>query len=144
MRVAVCVLGLIACEGEEPVEYPDITGRYQVVIGGSAGCDGDASLLTEWANGPLQVTGEATSLVFDFGDGIEMVGSVSEAGAYQFGATFERDGVWFAAAGGGVATPIGAGWALDGSVSAEVDDDELESNNCTIEGPYQATWIGEG
>lgn len=124
-------------------EAPDMTGHYNVILGGTSGCDGEETWITGWADGPLSVTGDTSTLTFDFGEGMSFVGSVSNA--WQFG--FSGDVIWNEAA----LSVYGTGSVsletadngddqllLEGSVEAEVDDDEFESNNCTIDGLFEA------
>ena len=122
---------------------PDMALHYNVILGGTSGCDGEETWITGWADGPLSVTGDSSELTFDFGDGMSFTGSVTNA--WQFG--FSGDVIYNEAAlsvyGSGSAAMETADngddqMVLDGSIEAEVDDDEFESNNCTIDGVFKA------
>lgn len=141
---------LVACSGGGKSDdsgivgaAPDMAGHYNVILGGTTGCDGEETWLTGWADGPLAVTGTSNELTFDFGEGMSFIGSVSNA--WQFG--FSGDVIWNEAAlsvyGSGAVTSEtddngDEQLTLDGSVEAEVDDDEFETNNCTIDGLFEA------
>lgn len=122
---------------------PDVTGRYNVILGGTTGCDGEESWIQDWAEGPLAIDGEPSTLTFDFGQDMSFLGSVSAS--YTFG--FSGEVVWAEAkldvyGSGSFETQTeddgSVKWVINGDVEAEVDDDEFETNNCLIEGAFQA------
>lgn len=122
---------------------PDMASRYNVILGGTSGCEGEEGWIADWAEGPLNVSGDAGQLVFDFGDDMSFNGSVSAS--WQWG--FSGDVTWAEAKlevyGAGTVTVEtsssgGEQLFIEGSIEAEVDDDEFETNNCTIEGLFQA------
>ncbi len=142
---------LVACSGGDGDKDdsgfvgtpPDMASHYNVILGGTSGCGGEETWITDWAEGPLNVTGTASALTFDFGDEMSFTGSVS--GSWQWG--FSGDVIWNEAElevyGAGTVSMEtndagGEQLLIEGSVEAEVDDDEFETNNCTIEGLFQA------
>lgn len=120
---------------------PDVAGRYNIILGGTSGCSGESSWIQDWAEGPLAIDGDPSTLTFDFGDEMSFLGSVSAA--YSFG--FSGDVIW----GEAELSVYGSGvfdteteddgsvkWVMDGDLEVEVDDDEFETNNCTIDGAF--------
>jgi hypothetical protein len=147
---AFAVLGLVGgCAGSSDVDSdtdafaaPDITGRYDLQVQGTNGCNETPSLITDWAPGPLVVSGTAASLTFDFLDDVVMTGSVDATFAVQFGGTVS-DPPWtigvFASAS---VTDEDAKWVMSGTFEGTADDDGVASNDCTIEAPFTATRLG--
>ena len=150
-RVGLAVLVLAAaCNGGDSKDSggasgaaPDVTGRYNVILGGTTGCSGEESWIQDWAEGPLAIDGDASTLTFDFGQDMSFLGSVSAS--YAFG--FSGEVVWAEAK----LDVYGSGtfeteteddgstkWLINGGIEAEVDDDEFETNNCIIDGAFQA------
>ncbi len=121
-------------------DAPDITGRYNVILEGTAGCEGEQDLLDIWAPGALTVQGdEPGSLSFDFGGDIVLVGSIADTYTYQFGGYVEVEGWGLGTGSTGVAYAEGGGYVLEGSLSADADDGGIKT--CTISGPYVATQV---
>ena len=145
MRFVWVVVLLVGCtdsdvDTEDPFEnYPDIRGHYNVQLQGTNGCENGPFL--DWFNGPMLVEGDPDDLTFDMGDGQVMVGSVDESFAFQFGEELDIDGVSEGVAASGVASATDGTWTLDGEISALVDEDGIEANDCTIDGPFVATEI---
>jgi hypothetical protein len=145
---------LAACSGTSDVDTdtdvfdaPDITGRYDVQVTGTNGCiddsgESNASLILDWAPGPMVVSGTPDSLVFDFLDEVVMNGSVDRTFQVNFGGTVTVDAFTVSAFGAGAAAEEGAQWTISGKITGTADDDGVESNDCTIEAPYSATRLG--
>ncbi len=148
---SVLLLPALACNGGDGGKDdsgfvgtpPDMASHYNVILGGTSGCEGEESWIADWAEGPLNVSGSSGELTFDFGDGMSFLGSVSAA--WQWG--FSGDVIWNEATlevygSGSVSNETsdagGAQLVIEGSIEAEVDDDEFETNNCTIEGVFEA------
>ena len=121
---------------------PDVAGSYQVTIGGTTGCEGEASWINDWATGPLRVEGTEGVLTFDFLDDHVFEGSIDSLGRYQFTGviTFNEAQLDVQNEGQFELDPDfdGERWLVDGDFEIEVDDDEFKTNNCTITGPMQA------
>lgn len=157
-RVSLLGLLLGACNGDgkesdDPLTGapPEIAGHYNVIISAATGCgeDGEA-WFQEWAEGPLLVEGTEGDLSFDFGDDYVFLGSVSYSMAFSFGGDIVYNDAELEVYSSGTVssetystTDGGTGyrWMLDGDFEIIVDDDEFETNNCTVEGPYQATQL---
>jgi hypothetical protein len=138
--LALAMAGCAASDVDPWGDSPDITGRYNVVLDATSGCQGEQQLLDDWAPGALTVTGdEPGSLDFDFGDGVVFPGSVSHTYTYQF-TGFVDVGGWSVAIGSeGVAFVEGADYVLDGELTGDADDGDVIT--CTISGPYTATQV---
>lgn len=147
-RVVVALLVLSGCKGGVDTEGPsgpDIRGRYNVIVAGTNGCLTDegesrAALITTWANGALAIEGDAGgALTYDFGNGTIFQGSADEDSSFQAsGLVSEVDGWDLDASLLGSAASADGRWVLSGDFSVRADDDGVESNDCTIEGPFQA------
>lgn len=146
---ALALLPLLACAGEDKDnsdfvgEPPDMAARYNVLIGGTSGCEGEETWLTGWAVGPLAVEGDASELSFDFGDDMSFLGSVSASWQFGFSGEVTFNEAKLDVYGyGTVSNEVNDNGAeqlvLDGGLEAEVDDDEFTTNNCTITGTFQA------
>jgi hypothetical protein len=86
----------------------------------------------------LSITGEPSALVLDFGDGMALEGSVDGMANLVAGGLGEWMEATLAVACTAVFTTEDERWVMDGTLEAEVDDDEFSTNNCTISGPVQA------
>ena len=143
-----CLPLALACgdkdDGGDPpqADPPDVTGTYQATIGGTTGCENDPSWINDWATGPLRITGTADALEFDFGEEMIFSGSIDTFGRYRFeGEVIFNAAVLDVVNEGSIALDPdydGERWLLEGMFEVEVDDDEFDTNNCTITGPVQA------
>lgn len=147
--IAPAVLGLAACSGQKgetgAPSGPDITGRYNVIIGGVTGCDNDPTWVAGWASGPLAVSGTPDALTFDFDEGMTFDGLVGADWKYRFwgivtynGATLDLSHL------GEVSKADNGASKLDGTFTVTVNDDQFESNDCTLEAPMQAVGLTGG
>jgi len=122
---------------------PDVSGPYQVIVGGTTGCEGESGWINDWATGPLTISGTGGALSFDFGTGTVFDGSIDSLGRYQFSGTIDfNNAVLDVSNEGSFALDPdydGERWLMDGDFSVVVDDDEFTTNNCTITGPVKAT-----
>jgi hypothetical protein len=147
VRVLWCVFAA-GCAGSSDVETdgvfqaPDITGRYDVQVAGTNGCDSNASLILDWAVGPMVVSGDASSLTFDFLDGVAMVGTVDDTYSVQFGGVVSMPPWELAAFAAGSVVDDTGRWVMTGRFEGTADDDGVQGNDCTIEAPFTATWLG--
>ena len=137
---------------------PDVTGRYNTQIAAATGCEGESYWLENWVPGPLTIEESDGGLLFDFGDGMAFSGIVDEnknfsfegevtfateeefdTGSAQLSATLEVEGQ-------GSFSKRGSCWEMDGDITVVVDEDsdDLEFNDCTLEGPVQSTQIDGG
>lgn len=122
---------------------PDIVGRYNTIVLGVAGCEGDPVWIDDWARGRLDVTGAGDSPTFDFGDDAVFAGSLEADGGFRFAGAMDFNGASLSLSGTGVAgvapTDPGDGSQarLTGDITVVVSQEGLE--DCTIEGPFEAT-----
>lgn len=129
-----------AAVGSDP---PDISGRYNFVVLGVAGCEGDPTWLEGWARGRLEVTGTGSTPSFDFGDGVVFGGFVEGDGGFRFSGSLEQAGASLSVSGEGLAglapTDPGDGSQslLDGELTVVVSQEGQQ--DCTSNGPFQAT-----
>ena len=121
-----------------------VAGSYQVTIGGVTGCEGDVSWVDGWASGPLQIdqVEGAAEIVLDFGGGYIFDGSVDSYGRYFFSGDVPFNDAELAVENQGAFTVDpdfeGERWKVEGEFTIEVDDDEFETNNCTLTSPMVA------
>jgi hypothetical protein len=141
--------------GSGPV---DVTGRYNVQIAAATGCEGEAFWLEDWVPGPLTISNTDDSLTFDFMGGLAFSGVVDENKNFSMGGevTFETTESFDTGAedlmarlevqGLGSFTKRDGCWEMDGDLTVLVDqnNDGLEFNDCTLEGPVKATQISGG
>ena len=136
-----CCLVLLACgEAEEQwptSDPPDVTGRYNVVPGGTTGCDGDPTWITGWAEGPLEISGSPDDLTFSF-TGMTFYGSVDGDRSFNFGGTGSWGANELSVYNEGVFTLEDDRWLLDGDFDVIVYDPEFSSEDCTVTGPVKA------
>jgi len=139
---------LLSCGGNDTgglpaATPPDVSGPYQVIVGGTTGCEGESGWINDWATGPLTISGTGGALSFDFGTGTVFDGSIDSLGRYQFSGTIDfNNAVLDVSNEGSFALDPdydGERWLMDGDFSVVVDDDEFTTNNCTITGPVKAT-----
>jgi hypothetical protein len=129
-------------ETDDGLDPPDIAGRYNVIVTGTNGCDGNADLIDGWASGALTISGEAGDLTFDFAGGNVFSGSVDDAYSFQFGGTTAYEAYTLSVfASGVVNTDEMDRHVLQGDFEVTADDDGIVSNDCTITGPFEAYWL---
>lgn len=148
LGLLLCLPLAVACGDKDDgtdlpqAEPPDVTGTYQVTVGGTTGCENDPSWINDWATGPLRVSGTADALEFDFGDDMIFAGSVDTLGRFRFEGVVTFNGAVLDVVNEGsfALNPDydGDQWLMEGMFEIEVDDDEFTTNNCTITGPVQA------
>lgn len=152
LRLLIPLPLLVACGGDGGKgnddtgfagQPPDMASRYNVILGGTSGCDGEETWITGWAEGPLAVDGDASLLTFDFGNDISFTGSVSSSWQFGFSGEIVYNEAELEVYGAGTVSEETDDEGdrqlfLTGTIEAEVDDDEFETNNCTIEGQFQA------
>lgn len=146
--VLVALVLFSGCSGGDDTDGPtgpDIRGRYNVIVAGTNGCLTDegesrAALITTWANGALAIDGaRGGALTYDFGNGTVFTGSADEDSSFQAaGLVGEVDGWDLDVFSVGSAAAADGRWVLTGEFNVTADDDGLATNNCTIEGPFQA------
>jgi hypothetical protein len=127
--------------GENGPSPSTVTGKYNVQIAAPVGCAGESYWLEEWVPGPMTISGEPSSLTFDFGDGIELYGAVESS--FVFYAEGEAD-VAFSVDGnladarldifnsGTFSDQDNGCFVMDGDIEAMVDVDGLSATNCII------------
>lgn len=122
---------------------PEVAGSYQAFIGGTSGCEGESSWIEDWVTGPLKVEGTGGVLTFDFGDDYVFDGGVDSYGRYYFAGDIVFNDADLAVSHEGTFAKDTESeldrWLMDGDFEVEVDDDNIDSNNCTIEARMQAT-----
>ena len=137
------LLALAACgdkdgdTAEASAERPDPTGSYNVVVLGTAGCEGDPSWVNDWAAGPLQVTASGADVRLDFGQNVVLDGVLEANGDIRVGGGHDQAGAALETAGTGRFVEAMDGWSLSGTLSAVVDDGASEP--CTVDAPFEAT-----
>ena len=136
----------------------DVTGRYNVQIAAATGCEGEAFWLEDWVPGPLTINETDDALTFDFMGGMAFNGIVDQNKNFSLGGevTFETTGDFdtgtedlmarLEVQGLGSFTKRDGCWEMDGDLTVLVDqnNDGLEFNDCTLEGPVKATQISGG
>ena len=136
----------------------DVTGRYNVQIAAATGCEGEAFWLEDWVPGPLTIGDTDGSLTFDFMGGMAFAGIVDENKNFSLGGevTFETTESFdtgteelmarLEVQGLGSFTKRDGCWEMDGDLTVLVDqnNDGLDFNDCTLEGPIKATQISGG
>ena len=136
----------------------DVTGSYNAQIAAATGCDQESFWLEDWSKGPMKISGSNDALNFDFLEGMEFSGAVDNDWNYSFDGevtfTIQIDGDTGATSrtarievqNSGVFTRNGNCWEMDGAFILLVDEDNdgLDFNNCTLEGPIRATQIQGG
>jgi len=88
--------------------------------------------------GPLEVDGEGGSLDFDFGQEMSFSGGVDGSGATTFGGETEWAGASLVVSFVGSFTEEESQWLLEGTLSSELDDDDVVKNNCTLDVSIEA------
>ena len=141
MALLVAITWMLGC-GQSDVdtdwsEYPDISGRYNMIVKGATGCAGQSELVTDWADGPLAVSGVPDDLSFDFGDNVVLAGTIAKSYSYQFGGLLKGDGLTRSISSAGVAFQEGVVWDLKGDLDVAVSNGNPKED-CTISGPYEA------
>ena len=122
-------------------ELPDVTGRYNVIPGAATGCEGQDEWLKDWVEGSLTIEGEPQSLVYDFGDDVELEGSVSGSFSTQFSGELSTGGANLVVSADGDYSVEDGRWVLRAEVTVEADDDSDET--CTMIGPIEAYQLSE-
>lgn len=130
-----CACGGKADSGGEDLPPVDAAGDYNVQVTGTAGCDGQAGLIDDWARGPLRVTGAGDALQLDFGEGVLLDGEVDSKGQLRLSGGFTFRGVESALSGGGTVSESDDQRVIEAQISVRV---EL-STPCTIDGVFIAT-----
>jgi hypothetical protein len=140
---------LLACNGKDDDTGggapPDVTGHYNVILEGVTGCGDDPSWLQGWCNGPLVITGDPSSLSFDFQEDIVFPGSVTGARGYSFAGAIVYNKADLDVVNAGSFTMGDDGlWSMEGDFEVIVSTDpNFESDDCTITGPMHATMLSE-
>lgn len=147
-----------SAEGGVVATVPDVSGRYNTQIAAATGCEGEAYWLENWVPGPLRISEAEGSLSFDFGGEMVFAGIVDENKNFSFAGevTFETSEQFDTGTealtarlevnGLGSFTKRDGCWELDGDLTVLVDqdDDGLDFNDCTLEGPLKSTQIEGG
>ncbi len=126
-------------------EPPDITGRYNAQLRWASGCEGDASWVEDWAAGPLTVSDAGGGILeFDFGEGMAFSGGVGATGGYSFSGELTWAGAALSVQHDGEAGEDEEGRRLlSGTFAVRVDEDGLESNDCTVEAGMEAYLLAD-
>ncbi len=148
-KPVILLLFLCACGGHDSSDtgasggnVPDVEGTYNVMINGATGCEGEYSVLTDWAQGFLGITAASqTELVFEFRDGISFSGSVDATWSYSFGGTATWGEATLYVYNSGMFYQEDDIMKMSGDFEVEVDDDEFTSNNCILDATMEATQI---
>ena len=139
-------------------EEIEVTGSYNAQIAAATGCDEEAFWLEDWSKGPMKISGENSSLTFDFLEGMEFGGAIDSSRNYSFAGevefTVEVEGdtgvesrmARLEVQNSGTFIRDGNCWEMDGDFTVLVDEDNngLDFDNCTLTGPVKATQIQGG
>lgn len=136
-----CALGLAGCSGKSEdsgasAERPDPTGSYNVVVLGTAGCEGEQSWVAAWAPGPLKVEASGASVGLNFGEDAVLDGDLDVDGVVRSGGAWTQAGASLEVSVDGTFTLSEAGWQLEGDIAVVVDDGGAET--CTVDAPFVA------
>ena len=139
-------LFFLACNGDDDTgggTPPDVTGHYNVILEGVTGCGDDPSWLEDWCTGPLTITGDPSSLDFDFQEDFIFPGSVLASRGYSFAGPMVFNGADLEVVNAGSFTMGDDGnWDMEGTFDVVVSTNpDFESDDCTINGPMHATMI---
>ena len=142
----IAALLLLACNGEDDTgggTPPDVTGHYNVILEGVTGCDSDPTWIEDWCEGPLVITGEPSSLSFDFGEDVIFPGAVSVSRGYSFAGAIVFNGADLDVVNAGSFTKDKEGeWAMEGDFEVVVSTKpEFKTDDCTMNGPMHAQMI---
>jgi len=151
-------------------EAPDITGKYQIFPGAATGCTdgiGEDAIsenfwVIEWATGLLQISDTDGYLTYSFplggeegysfdgsvmsNRGFNLYGEVIFEGTTDRGLGEEDVMARLSVDGAGTAAMNESCWKLSGSLTVTVDenDDGLESNDCVLDVPFEASQLSGG
>ncbi len=145
MRYAMGLLLLGACtsssEDTDAAEVPDVTGRYNLVLIGTNGCDNNTALIDTWATGPLTITGEPGATTYDFEEDVILEGSVASSGvgatSFQMGGVTTVDPHALEIYASGVVYSEDDRWVLEGDFDVQASNG-VQAEDCTITGPFKA------
>lgn len=143
-------LVLVGCGGgkdDSASVAPDVTGRYNVSVDGASGCQDTYAYWTAWANGPLLISGDSSdNLVFEFYDGMTFGGFVDASWTFEFGGEVEWNdkandiqALLSISSRGGFTQEGDEYIGTSDTLEILVDDDEIKSNNCTVQGLIRMT-----
>lgn len=136
-----CALAVSGCSGKSEDsgavgELPDPTGSYNVVVLGTAGCEGEQSWVADWAPGPLKVEAGGASVGLNFGEDAVLEGELDSDGVLRSAGAWTLRGAALDVSVDGTFRQSDAGWQLEGDISVVVDDGGAET--CTVDAPFIA------
>lgn len=131
-----CVIDAADIETDDPIQPPDITGSYAVVLSDISGCDGTSADLA-WAESELRVAGPADVLDFEFPGGT-LIGSIDAAFTWEASGTVALTDATHEAAAEGIAFIGDQTWVLDGDLSVEVIGSTAGADPCTLTARMEA------
>ena len=144
----IAALLFLACNGEDDTgggTPPDVTGHYNVILDGVTGCDNppDPTWIESWCKGPLVITGDPSSLSFDFGEDIIFPGAVSVSRGYSFSGAMVLNGADLDVVNAGSFTKGKDGdWEMEGDFEVvRSTKPDFKSDDCTMNGPMRATML---
>jgi hypothetical protein len=119
------LLALVGCGGKgddtgSALPPPDPSGRYNVTVLGTSGCDGDPSWTDGWARGPLMVSSEGRALQLDFGDPAALAGELDGRGEWRATGGFGHQGAELTVVGSGAFVEEEEVWTLEAELSVTV------------------------
>jgi hypothetical protein len=119
------LLALVSCGGKgddtgSALPPPDVSGRYNVTVLGTSGCDGDPSWTDGWARGPLTVSSEGGALTLDFGDPAAIEGELDGRGEWRATGGFGHQGAELAVVGSGAFIEEDEVWTLEAELAVTV------------------------
>jgi len=115
----------VACGGKgedsgSALPPPDVSGRYNVTVLGTSGCDGDPSWTDGWARGPLTVAASGAALELDFGDPALLSGELDGRGEWRAIGGFAHQGAELSVIASGAFVEEEEVWTLDADLSVTV------------------------
>lgn len=125
-------------------DVPNVTGTYNLFVTGATGCDGGYDVVTDWAVGYMGVEGEDPSnLIFRFRDELAFDGWVDEHWSYQFGGFVLWNDIEESVYNAGAFEMTDEGMEMSGQFDVVVNDDDIDTNDCTVTARIEGTRIAE-
>lgn len=110
----------------------EVANRYNVLVTTISGCENDPTWVQPWAEGPLTLSQDGADLVFDFGSDAVFPGTLDDLGRYTFRGDLSWNGGALEVENKGLFHKTADGLTFDGEFEIMVDEDEFETNNCTL------------
>ena len=137
--LAACDIDTSDVDTDDVADPPDITGEYTVhPLTEVEGCEGVPEADTTWLEGDLTISGPPDDLLFAFGSGEELAGTVDAAFTWEVEGTVSGTSTTLEVVGEGLAFIGDQTWELDGDVALDVVDSTDGTSTCTLTGRMEA------